>query len=178
VSLIRTQNAFLPPYPCFSRYSFRKKTLSSQPKFIFFNLPSWEISPEQAAVKVSSPTSPDITSLAMNDGELRDSTGERRRIDIVNGLGLFAKENTWGSGFSRDEMEWDSVGDNDVGGSYLNTGLAVKCGEIADGHTPNTHDENFVSLDGNWTALEQLRKFKESSTIAGRAFRKDDNGSI
>jgi hypothetical protein len=38
---------------------------------------------------------------------------------MVDGWRVFAKENTWGSGFSGDGMEYDSVGERDVGGSYL-----------------------------------------------------------
>lgn len=111
----------LPSYPCFSRYNFMKRTLSSQPRFIFFILPSWEIKPEHAAVRVSSPTSLDTTSLAKNDGELGNSAGGRRRTDMDNGWRVFANENTWGSGFSDEGMECDSVGDRWVGGSYLKT---------------------------------------------------------
>lgn len=74
-NFIKGVKAILPSYPCFSRYNFRKKTLSSQPRFIFFILPSWEIKPEHAAVRVSSPTSLDTTSLAKNDGELGNSAG-------------------------------------------------------------------------------------------------------
>ena len=105
-----------PSYPCFSRYKFRKRTLSSHPRFTFFILPSWEIKPEHAVVRVSSL---DTTSLAMNAGELGDSAGGRRRIDMVNGWRVNARENMWGSGFSDEEMESDSVGDKSVGGSYL-----------------------------------------------------------
>jgi hypothetical protein len=70
---------------------------------------------------MSSPTSLDKTSLAKNDGELGDSAGGRRRIDMVNGWRVLVNENTWGSGFSDDGMECDSVGDRAVGGSYLKT---------------------------------------------------------
>ena len=113
--------SFYDFYPCFSPYSFRKETLSSQLKLIFFILPSWEIKLSQAAERTSAPTSPDTTSLATNDGELGDSVGGRRRIDIVNGLRAVAKENAWRSGFSVDGMECDNVGDKVVGGSYLHT---------------------------------------------------------
>ena len=68
---------------------------------------------------MSSPTSLDTTSLAMNAGELGDSAGGRRRTDMVSGWKVFARENTWGSGFSDEGMERDSVGDRSVGGSYL-----------------------------------------------------------
>jgi hypothetical protein len=57
----------------------------------------------------------------MNEGELGDSAGGRRRIDIDNGWIVFARENTWDSGFSDEGMECDSVGDRSVGGSYLKT---------------------------------------------------------
>ena len=127
---------------------------------------------------MSSPTSPDTTSLAMNNGELSDSAWGRRRIEMANGLRLFAKENTWGSGFSRDGMACDNVGDNGVGGSYLKTSLTIKSEKkVAASHAPNTHNKNFVPLDREWTALEELRKFEETTTIASCAFWKDDNGS-
>ena len=70
---------------------------------------------------MSSPTSLDTTSLAKNVGELGDSSGGRRRIDMVSGWTVFARENTWDSGFSFEGMERDSVGDSAVGGSYLKT---------------------------------------------------------
>lgn len=57
----------------------------------------------------------------MNEGELGDSAGGRRRTDMVNGWRLFANENTWGSGFNDEGMECDGVGDRSVGGSYLET---------------------------------------------------------
>jgi hypothetical protein len=55
----------------------------------------------------------------MNAGELGDSAGGRRRTDMVNGWRVFARENTWGSGFNDEGIECDSVGDKSVGGSYL-----------------------------------------------------------
>jgi hypothetical protein len=61
----------------------------------------------------------DTTSLAMNPGELGDSAEGRRRTDMINGWKVFARENTWSSGFSEEGMESDSVGDRSVGGSYL-----------------------------------------------------------
>ena len=57
----------------------------------------------------------------MNEGELGDSAGGRRRTDMDSGWRVFAKENTCGSGFSGEGMECDSVGDRNVGGSYLKT---------------------------------------------------------
>ncbi len=106
-----------------------KGTLSSQLRFIFFILPSCEIKPEHAAERVSSPTSLDTTSLAMNDGEPGDSAGERRRTDMADGWRVLARENTWGSGFSDDGMECDSVGNRSVGGSYLKTVSLPSCGK-------------------------------------------------
>lgn len=92
-------------YCCFSRYRLKKETLSSQLKLIFLSLPSWEIKPAQAAESVSPPTSPDTTSLAMNNGELGDSAGGSRRIDMVKGLKVDARAKTWRSGFNVDGME-------------------------------------------------------------------------
>lgn len=79
---------------------------------------------------MSSPTSPDTNSLAMNAGELGDSAGGRRRTDMVNGWSVFARENTWGSGFNDEAMECDSVGDRDVGGSYLKSVRLPSRGEL------------------------------------------------
>ena|SRR6267154_4278151 len=119
VYVLRALKVIRLSYPCFSRYNFKKRTLSSQPRFIFFILPSWEIKPEHAVVRVSSPTSLDTTSLAMNAGELGDSAAGRRRTDMVNGWRVVARENTWGSGFNDEGMGCDSVGERSVGGSYL-----------------------------------------------------------
>jgi hypothetical protein len=137
-----------PSYPCFSRYNFRKRTLSSQPRFIFFILPSWEIKPEHAVVRVSSPTSLDTTSLAMNAGELGDSAGGRRRTDMVNGWRVFARENTWGSGFNDEGIECDSVGDRSVGGSYLKSviGQTAKSRKALHMLTHRIHMTNTLNL--------------------------------
>jgi len=41
----------------------------------------------------------------MNNGELGDSAGGSRRIDMVKGLKVDARAKTWRSGFNVDGME-------------------------------------------------------------------------
>lgn len=99
---------------------------------------------------------------------------------MVNGWRLFARENTWGSGFNDEGMECDSVEDRCVGGSYLKS---VRIGlpsheKVAHAHVPDTHDEYFESLYRDWEVLEKLCKSEEATTIASCTFRKNNNGSI
>jgi hypothetical protein len=56
----------------------------------------------------------------MNDGELGDSEGERRRMETVEGSREVVRVNKCRIGLKMgDGIEWVSVGDNDVGESYL-----------------------------------------------------------
>jgi hypothetical protein len=94
---------------------------------------------------VSSPTWVDTTSLAMNAGELGDSVGGRRRTDIVNGWRVVARENMWDSGFNDEGMECDSVGDRNVGGSYLEIVQTAKSGKTLHMLTHRMHMTNTLN---------------------------------
>ncbi len=114
--------------------------------------------------------------------ELGDSTGERRRIDIGNGVSVRASLNRWASGFSRAEgIECESEGVRAVGGSYLHW-LAVfrghrKYDKCCLG-SPNTHHKHLKVPDWYRNTLEYLRESEQRPAIAGGAFREHNKWSI
>jgi hypothetical protein len=87
---------------------------------VLFTFPICAIKAAHASDKTSCPFVFEITSLTMNSWELGDSDGERRRIDMGCGRRAVVSFRRWGMGLrDRDGIECDRVGDNSVGGSYL-----------------------------------------------------------
>lgn len=85
-----------------------------------------------------------MKSLARNAPELGDVEGARRRIESESGASVLANLKICGKGFSLEEaMEWESVGERGVGGSYLLWNLHQRGYEkVSPLCLPDTHDKN------------------------------------
>lgn len=78
------------------------------------------MSAAQHSERMSSLLRPDTKSLGRNDGELGDSDGASKRMDIVSGTRDVVSLKMCDKGFMDDDaMERESVGVQFVGGSYL-----------------------------------------------------------
>lgn len=95
--------------------------MSSHPSPVRFILPTWVISAADTSASASPPSTPfGRILLIMNDPELGDSEGARRRMNTVRGVSVLARVKRCGTGFNTFEgMGWLIDGVKLVGGSCL-----------------------------------------------------------
>jgi hypothetical protein len=87
------------------------------------------------------------------------------------------RENKCFKGFKGPLMEWDAVGLNAVGGSYLHFPVVrVIVARRFKLNIPDCHDEDSIFPD-RYFFFEHRCEIQEASSITSSAFRKYDNGA-